>query len=38
MVEKAENNQDSVLDEAVQKFLAARLRGEEPDLEHIGHV
>jgi len=35
MVEEAENNQDSVLDEAVEKFLAARLRGEGPDLEQF---
>jgi serine/threonine protein kinase/Tol biopolymer transport system component len=33
MVEKADKNQDAVLDEAVEQFLAARLRGEEPDLE-----
>jgi len=33
MAGAAENNQDAVLDEAVEQFLAARLRGEEPDLE-----
>ncbi len=32
MAEGADNNQDSVLDEAVEQFLAARLRGEGPDL------
>ncbi len=32
MVEEADNNQDAGLDEAVEQFLAARLRGEGPDL------
>jgi serine/threonine protein kinase len=35
MVEKADNNQDAELDEAVEQLLAARLRGEEPDLEQF---
>jgi len=35
MVEEADNNQDAMLDEAVEQFLAARLRGEEPDLEQF---
>ncbi|MFC1604448.1 protein kinase [Planctomycetota bacterium] len=35
MAEKAENNQDAVLDKAVEQFLAARLRGEELYLEQF---
>ncbi len=35
MVEEADNNQDAVLNEAVEQFLAARLQGEEPDLEQF---
>ncbi len=35
MVEESDKNQDAVLDEAVEQFLAARLRGEGPDLEQF---
>jgi serine/threonine-protein kinase len=35
MVEEADNNQDAVLDEAVEQFLATRLRGEGSDLEQF---
>ncbi|MHC4700568.1 MAG: serine/threonine-protein kinase [Planctomycetota bacterium] len=31
----AENNQNETLDKVVQEFLAAQLRGEEPDLEQF---
>jgi serine/threonine protein kinase/Tol biopolymer transport system component len=35
MAEEAENNQNETLDKVVQEFLAAQLRGEEPDLEQF---
>jgi serine/threonine protein kinase len=35
MVEGTENNQNETLDKVVQEFLAAQLRGEEPDLEQF---
>jgi serine/threonine-protein kinase len=35
MVDEAENNQNEKLDKIVQEFLAAQLRGEEPDLEQL---
>jgi len=35
MAEGTENNQNETLDKIVQEFLAAQLRGEEPDLEQF---
>jgi serine/threonine protein kinase/Tol biopolymer transport system component len=35
MVEEAENNQNETLDKVVQKFLAAQLQGEDPDLDEF---
>lgn len=33
MADESNHNRDEVLDEAVREFLAAQLRGEEPDLD-----
>jgi TolB-like protein/Tfp pilus assembly protein PilF len=35
MVDAADNNQDSTLDAAVQQFVEAQLRGEQPDLSEF---
>jgi serine/threonine-protein kinase len=35
MAEGTDNNQNETLDKVVQEFLAAQLRGEEPDLEQF---
>ncbi|MBL7186291.1 MAG: tetratricopeptide repeat protein [Phycisphaerae bacterium] len=35
MADSTENNQESVIDEAVQQFVNARLQGQEPDLDEF---